>query len=270
MRILLTGNRGFVGSHVASALETDGHKIIGLEATPIFREWYDEMDAVMDTSIDAVIHLGAISNNQCQDPDIYLWNSYATFLLAQRVRQKMNGMHPMPFIFFSTFLVGSTAHDWSTRTPYAWSKAQAEHFVEECLPHATILRPAVMWGKEQNKAGSSGSVPWRLATHNLEFMFRNWRRKYVHVSDVVEGVRTCLRNRPKGKFDLAPARFHTNERLAELVEWDGFEWVENPQDVGHKFISSHEIRDELPTPPGWLPKVVMEEALPRLEREMYD
>ena len=177
MKILLTGNKGFVGSHVQTALEADGHEIVGLEVKRTFREWYDELYTVMDTPIDAVIHLGAISNNQCQDPDIYLWNSYATFLLAQRVRRKMNSMSPMPFVFFSTFLVGSTMNDWESRTPYAWSKAQAENFVRVYLPHATILRPAVMWGSEDQKASSNGSVPWRLASHNLDYLFTDWQRK---------------------------------------------------------------------------------------------
>lgn len=262
MRILLTGHKGFVGSHVQRALEADGNEVVGLEATSTFQAWHDEMDVIMNTRIDATIHLGAISNNQYNDPDIFLWNSYATFLLAQRARRKPA---QIPFIFFSSFLVGNTMRDWEVRTPYTWSKAQAEDFVQVCLPHATILRPGVMWGNEQNKAGGNGSVPWRLANHSLEYMFRNWQRKYVHVDDVVKAVKLCLEDRPKGIFDLAPAHLHTNEQLADLVEWDGFEWIEDPQEVGHKFISSHENRDELPTPPGWEPKVAIEDALPRLE-----
>ena len=268
MRILITGDRGFVGSHICTALEADGHEIVGLEATPTFREWYDEMYEVMEQDIDAVIHIGAISNNQSKDPDIYLWNSYATFLLAQRVRQKMHSMSPIPFIFFSSFLVGSTMADWSTRTPYSWSKAQAENFVRVYLPHATILRPAVMWGNEQNKQAHQGSVPWRLAAHNLEYLLRNWNRKYVHIADVIAAVKLCLENRPKGTFDLAPDYFWSNEELAKLVEWKGYEWADNPLNVGFNYISSHESRDELPTPPGWAPKVLMEEELPRLEREL--
>ena len=243
------------------------HKVVGLEATKHFQDWYEDMSAVMDTDIDAVIHVGAISNNQSQDPDIYLWNSYATYLLAQRVRQKLDRKVSMPFIFFSSFLVGSTMDDWSTRTPYTWSKVQAEDFVRDCLPHATILRPCVMWGDEAKKVSTAGTVPYRLATHDLEYMFRNWTRKYVHVSDVVEAVKLCLYNRPEGAFDLAPERSWTNQQLAELVEWKDYQWIENPQQV-IKYTSSHVNKDELPTPPGWTPKVLMEEELPRLEQEL--
>ena len=65
MKILLTGNEGFVGNHIQSTLEAK-HEVIGLEAQPSFQEWYDEMNTVLDTSIDAVVHVGAIAENQSE------------------------------------------------------------------------------------------------------------------------------------------------------------------------------------------------------------
>ena len=138
MRILLTGDRGFVGSHIRAGLESVYHvragvesiyDVVGLDVRGGFQEWIEDMNATMDTDIDAVIHAGAVSNNQSQDPNIYLWNSYATYLLAQRASEKMDGRLPIPFILFSTFLVGSTVDARSMRTPYTWSKVQAEGFV---------------------------------------------------------------------------------------------------------------------------------------------
>ena len=272
MRLLLTGNEGFVGNHIQTALEQE-NEIAGLEAKPTFREWYNEMHDLMDTPIDAVIHAGAIADSQSQNPGIYLWNSYATFLLAQRVRQKsvprpgMDGRLPIPFILFSSFLVSSTIDDWEARTPYSWSKAQAENFVRVHLPYATILRPGVIWGDEREKNSASGSVPFRLASHNLEYMFRHWARNYVHVSDVVAAVKLCLENRPKGNFDLI-TEYVTNEKISTFVKWQGYEWIDNPREVGFKYISSHNENSTLPTPPGWTPKVLMEKELPRLEKEL--
>ena len=42
MRILVTGNEGLVGNHMQKALERE-NEIVGLEAKPTFREWYNEM-----------------------------------------------------------------------------------------------------------------------------------------------------------------------------------------------------------------------------------
>ena len=267
LRILLTGNEGFVGNHLQTALEQE-NEIVGLEAKPSFREWYNEMYEVMDTPIDAVIHVGAIAENQSQRDDIYLWNSYATFLLAQRVRQKMHSMSPIPFIFFSTYLVESTMDDWEARSPYTWSKAQAENFIQVYLPHAAILRPGTMWGKEERKRPENRSVPYRLATHQLPYLLKGYGRNYVHVDDVVEAVANCLKYRHKGTFSVMHPYVWMNEDIATLVEWKGYEWTENPGAVGLNHVNSHVKKRVSPPVPGWEPKVLMEEELPRLEREL--
>lgn len=274
MRVLITGDKGFVGSNIRATLEQE-HEVVGLEAQGRFRDWYDEMYDVMDTPIDAVVHAGAVPDNQSQDSNIYLWNSYATFLLAQRVRQTMHSsvprvfdMSPIPFVFFSSFLVSSTTYNWGARTPYTWSKAQAETFVRVYLPHATILRPGVIWGDEDGtKNLEHRSVPFRLAAHNLEFLFRNWGRNYVHVSDVVAAVKLCLENRPKGTFDLM-TEYVPNQKAATFVEWQGYEWLDSPEKVDFKYMSSQNEDSTLPMPPGWTPKVLMAVELPRLEWEL--
>ena len=75
MRLLLTGDKGFVGSNIRAALEPE-YEVVGLEARERFSDWYNEMYDVMDTPVDAVVHAGAMADSQSQNPDIYLWNSY--------------------------------------------------------------------------------------------------------------------------------------------------------------------------------------------------
>ena len=267
MRILITGDKGFVGSNLRAALEPT-YEVVGLEARERFRDWYDEMYAIMDTPIDGVIHVGAIAENQSERDDIYLWNGYATFLLAQRVRQKIDSMSPIPFIFFSTYLVESTMNDWEARSPYTWSKAQAENFVRLSLPCATILRPVNMWGREERKPPLTRSVPYRLASHQLELLLKNWGRNYVHVDDVVEAVTDCLKYKHKGTFSVMHPYVWMNEDLAPLIEWEGYEWTENPNTVDLNHANSHVKQRVSPPVPGWEPKVLMEEELPRLEKEL--
>ena len=267
MKILLTGSKGFVGSHLYKVLEKE-HDIVGLEAKLLFRNWYDEMCQVIDPSLDAVVHVGAISNNQFTGADIYLWNTYATYLIAEHVKRM--DTKPIQFIFFSSFLVGATANDWSKRTPYSWSKAQSESYLNTYLSDAAILRPCVMWGDESNKKATLGSVPWRLASHSLEYLIRNWKRKYVHINDVVDAVKICLRDNLKGAFDVAPDEFHTSEALAELIRWDGYKWTDNPlKDLGMNFISSHTNADLVSKIPKWEPKIRIEDELPRLEGSLF-
>lgn len=267
MRILLTGHEGAVGTEIRELLEPE-HEIVGLEAKGTFREWYDAMYRVMDEPLDAVVHAGAISANQSQRDDMYLWNSYATFLLAQRTRQKMNSMSPMPFVFFSSFLVESTIDNWEGRSPYAWSKAQGENFVRVYLPHASIVRPAVIWGRDHKRKPEYRSVPYRLASHDLKYLFRGWGRYYIHVSDVARAVRECLIHRHKGTYSLAQSVMWMNEDLAELVEWSGYEWIDKPETVGHRYILHKFPKPVSPPVPGWKPEVRLKDELPQLERAL--
>ena len=265
MRILLTGDKGFVGSHLRKALTAESHDVVGLEAKPTFQEWYDDMNVVMGTALEAVVHVGGIADNQYTDSDIYLWNSYASFLLAENCKK-----FSIPLIFFSSFLVESTKSDWDARTPYSWSKSVAEEMVRTVVPEATILRPGIMWGDEKRKNPSSYSIPYRLATHTLKYLFTNWLRGYVNVADVVRAIQICLYEKPSGTFSMV-AEYLSNEELAACIEWTRYKWVNDPQSVGFKFVSTH-ATDEgsiQQMVPFWKPTKKMEEELPRLERRLH-
>ena len=99
----------------------------------------------------------------------------------------------------------------------------AEAYVESTLDNYVIFRPATMWGDERRKPPDARSVPYRLAAQELGYLFRNWRRNYVHVSDVVRAVEHCLTSDMVGTYYLQ-SEFITNEDLASLVDWDGYEW----------------------------------------------
>lgn len=266
MRILITGYKGFVGSEIKKLHEDIGYEVVGLEADGSFAEWKSEMTQVLDGNLDAIIHAGAISNNQTYDPDIYLWNSYATFLIARIA----SNLKRMPFVFISTSLVEETSNRWEERSPYCWSKVQCEDFINAYLPHATILRPAVVWGDERVKKTSSGSVPFQLANHSLDYLFENYSRRYVHVSDMAEAVNICLENKYDGTYSVASTEFWDNKDLANLIEWDDYEIVGDPREVGFPHIISHTEEIVAPLVEGWNPKIQIEHELPRLEKALFD
>lgn len=134
------------------------------------------------------------------------------------------------------------------------------------VPNATILRPAVIWGNERNKVSSRGSVPWQLAHHTLEYLFTNRSRSYVHVSDIVQAVKDCLDTNRKGIWGLHDTIW-SNQQLAELVEWKGYQLIDNPIDAGHKYNIDH-LKYPTKILPDWKPNVVISDELPRLEKEL--
>ena len=230
MKILLTGDRGFVGRHISKAFRGDGHTVIGIEAEPQFDEWIGKFhrskryDFVL-RNIDAIVHAGAISSNQYTDPDIFIWNSYATLVLAKYARDRYGA--DIPFVFFSTFQADVVEKNPNSGSWYGWSKVFAEACLKEVLPNATILRPGVMWGDETHKGNPKDrSVPFQLATHQLKYLYKHWGRDYIHVSDVAEAVKIAIRDTPRGVFNLS-GEYWTNMDLAKLTDWNDYEVIDN-------------------------------------------
>lgn len=272
MKILLTGYNGFVGRNIRAALAKDGHDVRGIEAEPHFKDWHGKFYKskrfdFMLKDIDAVVHAGAIATNQFADPSIFLWNSYGSLVLAKYVRDRYG---QIPFFFFSTFQVTATEADWNQRSWYGWSKAFAEECIREVTPHATIVRPGVMWGDEKHKSNPNDkSVPYQLATHQLKRLFRNWGRDYVHVNDVVDAVRIGIQDAPQGTFNLR-GEYWNNEQLSTLTDWNGYEWVGNAaEELGIQFTAPvlEDHGDGLPSLPGWTPKSDLKTKFKQIETE---
>ncbi len=261
MRILITGHEGFVGRNLKEGLENN-HKILTLEKSESFDDWKDKMRVVVSEPVDVIVHAGAIANTQYQHTDIFLWNAQATKYLFETAILKSSSPY---FIFFSTFMVAEAEKDSHQVSYYTWSKLFAEHYIKNNAWDARnwcILRPSVMWGDESGCIGNR-SIPYRLASRELEHLFSDWGRDYVHITDVVEAVRTCIKTQPKGIFDLATGILTTNKELASLVKWKDYRVVDNTADVEHKY-PIHHISPQRNMIPGWNPIVKIEEELPRL------
>lgn len=271
MRILLTGNRGFVGSHIEEALLKDGHEVVGLGQTQEFQRWHEEMYDIMDTNIDAIVHNGAIAENQSQTRDIFLWNSHATFLLMQRARHKRAETGGFPVVFFSSHLVGVTEDDWEKRSPYTWSKAVAETYVQSEYPWATILRPGTIWGdNESRKKHKHRSLPYQLAAHQLTYLFKNYERHYIHVNDVVNAVKVSIAGVfiPVGTFCIYHPDLLTSQQVVNYSEYRDFEEIDDPHEYDYYDIIPDFPRSNVPLLPNWRAEVDMATELPKLERKL--
>ena len=215
---------------------------------------------------DAVIHIGAMKDNQSASADIFLWNAYATKLLAEQVSNSQQ--RPPYFIFFSSSMVQGTAHDLDNRSPYGWSKQMAESYLVDTYEKRDsdgwcILCPSVIWGDER-EFGYRGSIPFRLASHDLEFLLTRWWRDYVHVADIVDAVKICLDRKPNGFYDIMTGSPISNMRIREMIGWRDYKLVDDVPEGAMKWVVPRidQFYDILP---GWTPTVDIEKALPELE-----
>ena len=245
LKIFLTGDKGFLGRNIQESLSIDGNTIIGLEAESRFDRWLNNLENLfVDIKLDAVIHAGAMASNQSVDPSIFLWNSYATLALAQCVRNKFGT--EIPFIFFSSFQANVVENKPENASWYGWSKKYAEDCLIEVIPSATIFRPSVMWGDERYKKdlAKTGSVPFQLASHQLRFLYSDWGRDYVHVSDVISAIKISLCDKPVGCFSLC-GEYWWNKDLAKLTDWCGYDIIDHHIESDKRHFSSNILPDDV-------------------------
>ncbi len=208
MRILVTGHKGYIGTVMVPMLLGAGHEVVGLDSD-LFRQCtfgpgiHDIPELRLDLrdaqashldGFDAVVHLGALSNDPLGDlnPDItYDINHAASVRLAQLA--KAAGVKR--FLYSSSCssygqagddLVDETA-ELNPITAYAISKVRVEqdvakladdHFSPTFLRNATaygvsprlrfdlVLNNLVAWAYAQGRVHiKSDGTPWRPIVH---------------------------------------------------------------------------------------------------------
>ena len=279
LRVLITGHKGFVGRELVKAF--GGHEVFTLDASIDFHKWMrgdlpkalNPIDLSVSSSplpLDVIFHLGALNNNQYVGSDIYLWNSMATYLIAQEMATKPH-LRDCHLVYFSS-RCGQWARDLEYQggaSPYGLSKMIAEDYINEILPNrASILQPQNIWGDESNLyTRRSAGVPYLLATHQLKYLFNNLSRDFVYLSDVVSAAGVCAMERHIGTFEVGTGECTTAQELRDAIEWQDYE-MRDPEPG--RFLLPESVganRDRWV--PGWEPQVDVIPAMQALEREVH-
>lgn len=204
MKILITGNSGYIGSHLSKMLNSDlNHEIYGLDKEPpqvqVSDHFYenilypDRQWSASEIEFDCVIHLAAeISvSHSVRDPIIYYrTNTFGTLNILQKIKTKR-------------FVNASTGAAELLNSPYAVSKKAAEEIVEQyCttnnIPYTTF--------RFYNVTGSDGFDPtnpdglmWNLINAqkigNFNLFGTDYNtpdgtaiRDYVHVNEICYSI----------------------------------------------------------------------------------
>jgi nucleoside-diphosphate-sugar epimerase len=249
MKVLVTGNEGYIGSILVPMLKEAGHEVRGLD-TALFRECaltpFDrpptirkdvrDVEAGDLENVDAIIHLAGLANDPLGDldpPVTYEINHEATVRLAELAKQA--GIRR--FLYASTCSVyGAAGEDMIDEettpnpvTPYARSKIMSE---QDLLKLAdgnfcpVFLRAATAYGVSpylRFDLALNNLVAWAYTTQQvyLKSDGQSWR-PLVHIRDIVRGYMTLL-DAPSDKVCARAFNIGSTDenyrivRLAELV-----------------------------------------------------
>lgn len=209
MKILLTGYKGFIGSHMLARLDADGHEVS-------LHEWGDAFPSVIGQ--DWVIHVGAISSTAERDVDKVLTQNF-DFSRQLYDASRTAGVNFQYASSASVYGLESSFKENAAvdpRTPYAWSKYLFERYVRD-NPSSSIVqgfRYFNVYGPEGEEHKGNQASPFAKFKHQAETLGKiqvfegseRYRRDFIHVSEVVDTHVGFLSNTNSGLWNLGTGR----------------------------------------------------------------
>jgi len=205
MNILLTGYKGFIGSHLLRALKKEGHQVSTYE-------WGEVLPSVI--GFDWVIHVGAISSTTERDIEKVMRQN-VDFTIDLYESCKTFGVNFQFASSASVYGLNTEFAEFSQldpRTPYAWSKYLCErHIMNNDGGTVTqLFRYFNVYGPQGEHHKGSQASPFCQFKVQSEKLGRirvfegseNYHRDFIHVDDVVDYHLKFLKCNESGIFNI--------------------------------------------------------------------
>lgn len=249
-RCLVTGGAGFIGSHIVESLLADGHSVVVLDDLSSGRK--ENVVKGAELQILDIRSLEARAFVECVKPDI-LVHTAAQISVRESMRDPMFDVqvnvaglvnllqacqsHLKPYVvFLSTggamygeqdVFPAPETHPVRPASIYGLSKRVGEMYLdfwrsEFGLAYAA-LRLSNVYGPRQNPHGEAGVVAIfcerMLAGKNpVIYGTGQQTRDFVYVGDVVHAVKSAIKERVQGVFNIGTGRETSVATLCEMTE----------------------------------------------------
>ena len=242
MKVAITGSRGFIGSHLKTRLEKDGHEVVEWDLRqepPQCIKDFDPQDC------NYVVHLAAYADvrKSLEEPDLYWKNNVQNTTRIQKICTYNN----IPLLYASS----SCIHNWWL-SPYGTSKKVNE---ETAYHNQVGLRFTTVYGDGARDSMLIG----KLIDGTIGYLTRHVR-DFVHVSDVVDAI-VLLMSKDIGTlkpaYDIGTGVGNVVMDLGILAGWEGIEIRDgDPCEAQDNTADITEMKAL-----GWKPKIKVDEYL---------
>lgn len=221
MEILLTGHKGFIGSHLLKALQEAGHEV----------ETYDWHETYRPDVFgkDWVIHIGGNSSTTERDVEKIMRQNY-DFTCRLYRECKTFGVN---FQFASSAsiygLVSTFREDAPVdpRTPYAWSKYLCERYIMQNMGGITtqLFRYFNVYGPEGEEHKGSQASPFMQFTKQAKEngvikLFENsdkYERDFIHIDEIVQMHMRFMEKPVSGIFNMGRGKTMSFQEVGDFI-----------------------------------------------------
>ena len=184
MKILLTGHKGFIGSHVYEHLTRIGYDVDGLDRPDDIGDFAD----VGCADYDIVIHLAAYAalRDSVKNPDKFWENNVEKSQPIFDYCRKYN----VRLLYASS----AGAHGW-WQNPYAITKRVNE---VQAPPNSVGMRFFNVWSEKVSRS----DMLYRMLEEKTATYLTRHKRDWIHVNDIVTAIATLIPSSYNGVLDV--------------------------------------------------------------------
>ena len=202
MIILITGNKGFVGTETQKLLEENGHVVIGYDLmdNKDIRDIKQFEECIAKEQPDRILHLAAIARFADSDRDKKL--AFQTNVIGTANVALIANKYHIPIVYSSTGSAIMPLDNYQApykedipargNSVYGCTKAVGESYIQEVNPHI-VLRYAHIYGKEKRMHGLIGGYLDRIKFGMKPILYGGKQNNdFVYVKDIARANMLAL------------------------------------------------------------------------------
>ena len=195
MRILLTGHKGFIGSHVYDHLVGLGYDVDGLNLPNDIGDFFGTK------RYDVVIHLAAFAalRDSIENPDVFWENNV--------IKSQPIFDYCRTYNIRCLYASSAGAHEW-WRNPYAITKKVNE---VQAPPNSVGMRFFNVWAEKDSRP----DMLYRMLQDKTAKYLTRHERDWIHVHDVARAICFLIPDKYRGVIDIGTGK---TTKVLELAE----------------------------------------------------